>query len=92
MGAKRPKLMPLERALTVIRSRADAKQLLSVLLSPHEIESVNKRWLAFQMVIAGKPHRVISKKLHISIATVSRASRAVAASGSVVKRVVARFG
>jgi uncharacterized protein YerC len=91
MGAKKLKLMPLEDALKLLASRSEAKQLLSILLSPHEIKSVNKRWLAFQMVLAGRHQRAIGADLHISTTTVSRAARVIGGSAAIVRRLVARI-
>jgi TrpR family transcriptional regulator, trp operon repressor len=49
---------------------------LTDLLSPSEYEEIVRRWQLVKLLDQGMPQREIAKKLGVSIATVTRGSRA----------------
>lgn len=62
--------------LVKIRSKNDAVAVLKDILTPKELESVAERIQIVKLIMAGVPHRKISKTLKVSIAKVTRGSRA----------------
>lgn len=48
---------------------------LNDILSPAEYEDIIKRWQIIKELSTGKPQRDIAKKLHVSIAKITRGSR-----------------
>lgn len=62
--------------LTGIQSRGDARLLLQDLLTPSERRSVAERVQLVKLLLREVPQREISARLKISIAKVTRGSRA----------------
>ena len=51
------------------------RQFLGDILSPQELQQIDNRWRACQLLLDGDTQRVVSRKLKMSIATVTRAQR-----------------
>jgi uncharacterized protein YerC len=68
-------MVRLEQALIDIRSTREAVAFLAALWSRHEVYAVKKRWQAVQLLRDGKTQRIVSYKLQIGIATVTRSAR-----------------
>lgn len=66
----------LYQLFTKIRTKKEAEMLLKDILTPQELDSVAERWQLIKRLSKGLPQREISKDLKISIAKVSRGSRA----------------
>lgn len=58
-----------------------AKLFLQDMFTPGEIEQIVQRWRLVKLLHRGLPQREISKKLHISIAKITRGSRVLQTSG-----------
>lgn len=65
----------LEKVLLKIRSSKLLHELLIDLTSPGEYKELAVRWQIVKMLKKGLPHRTISKKLGVSVATITRGSR-----------------
>lgn len=68
----------LEKVLLKVKSRKVLHEFLIDLTSPNEYKELGVRWQIVKMLKKGVPHRVISKKLRVSVATVTRGSREMA--------------
>jgi TrpR family transcriptional regulator, trp operon repressor len=88
LRARRP--IRLETALARLRSSAEAGALLQVLLSPHEMATLHKRWAVFQMLLNGATQRSVRDEVGVSIATASRAARAVRPAKKLMQALVTR--
>jgi Trp operon repressor len=67
----------LAQALTEINDLKVAKDFLSNMLTPNELEELVLRLQILKSLKAGIPQRKIAKDLNVSIGTVSRGSREV---------------
>ncbi len=65
----------LAKLLKAQPTQADIEDLLEGLLTPKELEEIEKRVKIIQMMKAGVPHLEIAQKLNVGITTVSRGSR-----------------
>lgn len=66
----------LYRIFAKIRTQKDAGLLLTDFLTPGERADIAQRIEIVKMLLKGVPHRTISKKLRVSIAKITRGSRA----------------
>jgi Trp operon repressor len=73
-GLKKPN--SLQHSLAKLTSEEEVRRLWAIVLSPSERKHLDKRWRAFQMLLDGQTQRSVSEALSISVATVSRAARA----------------
>lgn len=71
-----PALRELASLFGQINSRKLMQDLLVDILTPKELAEVVMRWQLIKMLAAGVPQRAIAKKLGISIAKITRGSRA----------------
>lgn len=69
-------LEELYQLFSKIRTKKEAKMLMKDILTPQELESLGERWQLIKLLAKEVPQREVSKKLGISIAKVSRGSRA----------------
>ena len=90
MASDARRLVPLEIVMTRVRSSAEAKALLDVLLSPHELANLRNRWFAFQMLLDGATQRSIRDELGVSITTASRAARTIGPGEKVIRGLIKR--
>lgn len=67
-------MVSLEQSLVRIANVEQARKFMQAVFSPSEIKSIQHRWEAFQLLLAGSTQRSVASKLSISIATVSRAA------------------
>lgn len=63
-------------ALAKIRNKQEARKILKDILTPREIAALTQRLQIIKLLAKGVSHREISKKLRVSIAKVTRGSRA----------------
>lgn len=66
----------LLKLLSSVRTKGEAKRLLSDLLTPQELEELALRWQIVQMLAKEVPQREIAKKLGVSITKITRGSSA----------------
>lgn len=64
------------KLLTKIRTEKEARKVLKDILTPREIAALTQRLQIIKLLAKGIPHRKISRKLRVSIAKVTRGSRA----------------
>ncbi|MFP8968330.1 Trp family transcriptional regulator [Pokkaliibacter sp. CJK22405] len=74
-------LEPLLNHLLSMKTAEDMEQALQALLTPAELSEIGKRLQIFRMLEEGVPQRQIAETLGVGIATVTRGSRALKASG-----------
>jgi len=65
----------LADAVVRINKRQEAKDFLKNILTPGELEEIVKRLQIIKLLKKGIPQREISKKLDVSIGTITRGSR-----------------
>ena len=58
-----------------VKTEKEAQMLLTDLLTPQEIISLQERWKIVQELHKGTPQRDIAKKLGVSISKITRGSR-----------------
>ncbi len=58
-----------------VETPEEAKNLLTDLLTPHEIDALAERWQEVQLLAKGMTQRQVAKKLGISISKVTRGAR-----------------
>lgn len=75
-GTKRAYYQELYAAFTNLRTTTDVEQLMKDLLTPHELKAVAERWQIVKSISEGVPHRKIAGEIGISIAKVTRGSKA----------------
>jgi TrpR family trp operon transcriptional repressor len=68
-------LKELAGIITKLKAPARIEALLQELLTPAEIQEINKRLAIFKMLQAGAPQREIAAKLHTSLCAVTRGSK-----------------
>ncbi len=85
-------LKELYELLAVIKSPAEAKELVEDLLTPQEVASLAERWQLIQLLAGGMPQREISQKLGISISKVTRGSRVMQYGTGAFHRFLKRLG
>lgn len=66
----------LYAAFTNLRTAGEVEELLKDVLTPNELKAVAERWQIVKAISEGVPHRKIAKNLGISIAKVTRGSKA----------------
>lgn len=66
----------LYAAFTNLRSTREVEQLMKDVLTPHELKEIAERWQIVKAISGGVPHRKIARELGISIAKVTRGSKA----------------
>lgn len=76
MNPKRIYYQELYAAFTNLRTVREVEELLKDILTPHEIKVVAERWQIVKAISEKVPHRKIAKNLGISIAKVTRGSKA----------------
>jgi uncharacterized protein YerC len=81
----------VERALVAIRNEQEASAVLKALCSPRELRAIKKRWRAIQLLHAGTTQREAAKLVRTSIATVTRAARAVREHDHIVTLLIGRL-
>ena len=62
--------------LSAIDNPKEAELLLTDLLTPNELSSLEERWQEIQLLARGMTQRDVAKKLGISISKVTRGSQA----------------
>jgi TrpR family trp operon transcriptional repressor len=62
------------QAVLALTNEAECAQFFKTILSNSELEQVKNRWSIFLLLHDQLPHRVISARLGVGIATVSRGS------------------
>ncbi len=72
--------------LVAIHSSEAMNEALESLLTPAEYQEISKRLQIFNLLRDGVPHRKIAELLGVGIATVSRGSRALGTSHSLLDR------
>ncbi|MGO2149275.1 Trp family transcriptional regulator [Halomonas sp.] len=72
--------------LVAIDSSEAMNEALESLLTPAEYQEISKRLQIFNLLRDGVPHRKIAELLGVGIATVSRGSRALGTSHSLLDR------
>ena len=77
--------------LSSIESQKEADQLMQDLFTPQEINTLAERWQLIQLLAKGTPQREIAEKLHISISTVTRGSRALQYGSGGFKRFLSKL-
>lgn len=65
----------LHKLICAIRHEKEAGKLLSELLTPAEHDDLAKRWQIVKLLMKNETQRNISKKLKLSIATVTRGAK-----------------
>lgn len=75
MKATKKHSVELYEFLLKLRSEKDCARALKDLLSPSELKAMTERLQIFKALLRGETQRNISKKLGVSIATVTRGSR-----------------
>ena len=66
----------LYQLFTKIRTKKESQLLLEDILTPQELESIAERWQIIKRLAKNTPQREVSQDLKISVAKVSRGSRA----------------
>jgi TrpR family trp operon transcriptional repressor len=61
---------------------------LEDILTPVEYEEIKKRWEIIKMLDSGMNQHEIAKNLHVGIATVTRGSRVLNSSNSILKNIL----
>ncbi len=69
-------LHDLYELLTLVETPKEAALLLHELLTPQELTQISERWQLVKMLDKGVTQREIAEKLNLSIATVTRGSKA----------------
>jgi TrpR family trp operon transcriptional repressor len=69
-------LQDLYQLLTLIEDQKEAALLFRELLTPQELTQIAERWQLVKMLDKGVTQREIAEKLNLSIATVTRGSKA----------------
>ncbi len=69
-------LHDLYELFTLVETPKEAALLLHELLTPQELTQISERWQLIKLLDAGVPQRDIAEKLKLSIATVTRGSKA----------------
>lgn len=72
--------------LLTMHSPAAMDEALNRLLTPAEYQEISKRLQIFNLLRDGVPHRKIAETLGVGIATVSRGSRALGTTHSILDR------
>lgn len=68
-------LSELSTVVAKIDNKSVAKEFLTNILTPSELDEVAKRLQIVKLLKKGVPQRDIAKKLDVSIATITRGSR-----------------
>lgn len=76
MPTPRPYIADLQKLVAAVRTKGEAKRLLSDLLTPQELDEFALRWQIIQLLDRELPQREIAKKLGVSITKITRGSRA----------------
>ncbi len=76
MASKKSQTSDLVKLVSAIRTKGEAKRLLTDLLTPQELEELALRWQIVQLLAKEIPQREIAKKLGVSITKITRGSRA----------------
>ena len=79
-------LVGLPRALLALKTEDEMSQFLADILSHQELDQLENRWKAFQLILQGLPQREVSQALGLGIATVSRASRTIQHGNGSIKK------
>ena len=74
-------LNELYTLVSSVTSDAEAKLLLTDLLTPNELQALAERWQLVKMLAAGKTQRDIAASLSVSISKVTRGSACLQRSG-----------
>ena len=83
-------MIRLNEAFVELRSPEEAAQFMDALFSPAEIEAIEHRWQAFQMLVEGATQRTVSNELGVGIATASRAAAAVKQNKQIIHTILRR--
>ena len=70
-----PYLDELITLILQLKDKKAAKDVLSNLLTPQELEEIARRVQIFKLLKKGIPQRLIAEQLNVSIGTISRGSR-----------------
>jgi Trp operon repressor len=70
-----PYLNDLLQLLLQLKDKKTAKDVLSNLLTPQELDEIARRAQIFKLLKKGIPQRLIAEQLNVSIGTISRGSR-----------------
>lgn len=73
-----------------LRNRREVAAFLADFLTPREVRDISRRWAIVKLLAKGVPHRVISSRLKVSIAKVTRGSHALRRSKGAFTRFLKR--
>lgn len=81
-------LKELAKIITTLNTPVRIEALLQELLTPAEIQEINKRLDIFKMLQAGIPQREIATKLHTSLCAVTRGSKELKKEKSIFREIL----
>lgn len=89
------RMPPTEQEIVKILTQIKDQKLMTVflkdILTPQELDGVARRWQLIKLLNQGLTQREISKKLSISVATVTRGSRQLKYGFGGFKKVLAKY-
>jgi len=74
------------KLIASLKNTREVEELLRELFTPAEYDECARRWQIVKMLIKGSPQRAISKRLSVSVATVSRGARELKYGGGAFKK------
>ena len=77
--------------LTLLRDPEEARDFLSDLLTPEEIERFTVRWQNMRLLVEGLSRKEIQAKTGASLTTISRSKRVVTRGTGVIRTLVERL-
>ncbi len=77
IGAGEEAEYKLYQAIAAIQTPEEARKFLRDLCTPMELQAMADRWLAVNLIKAGKPYRKIYEETGISVTTTGRVARCI---------------
>ena len=81
----------ISQILSRIRNRKTIEEFLISILTPNELRNVSSRWEIVKRIERGLSQRKISTDLHLSLCKITRGSRELKKSNSVLKTILRKY-
>lgn len=79
------------RVFLAVKNRGEWDALLHSLFTPAEYDEFARRWQVVSRLMAGKPHRLVSKQTRVGIGTVTRGAREIKYGSGILQKLHKRL-
>ena len=82
----------ISQILSRIESNKTIEEFLFSILTPNEVKNISSRWEIVKRIEKGLSQRKIATDLHLSLCKITRGSRELKKSNSVLKMILRKYG